>query len=82
MIQSVGIQWEGQQAVHPDRYHTAKAVDADLQRQLNHLDALRSVDLAIPLSGMEIMPAMQLLLQKVIDQLGVDAADVLVHSFC
>ncbi|HOD44376.1 MAG TPA: transporter substrate-binding domain-containing protein [Anaerolineaceae bacterium] len=81
LIQSVGIQWEGQQAVMSilTDITQQKQVDADLQRQLNHLDALRSVDLAI-LSGMEIMPAMQLLLQKVIDQLGVDAADVLVHS--
>lgn len=53
-----------------------KQADAEIRRQLDRLAALRVIDVAIT-SSLDVRLTLDVLLQQVTEQLGVDAADVL-----
>ena len=53
-----------------------KRTESRMQRQLNRLSALRSIDLAIA-SGLDLNLLLSILLDRVIETMRVDAADVL-----
>jgi HD-GYP domain-containing protein (c-di-GMP phosphodiesterase class II) len=53
-----------------------KRADAQIQRQLEQLAALRAIDVAIS-TNLDVRHTLNVLLDQVIGQLGVDAADVL-----
>jgi putative nucleotidyltransferase with HDIG domain len=61
-----------------------KQAEEQTQTQLRRLDALHTVDVAIT-SSLDVQVTLSVLLQQVLDQLGADAADVLLfrpHAQC
>ncbi|MBI9046348.1 MAG: PAS domain S-box protein [Anaerolineaceae bacterium] len=56
-----------------------KVAEEQIQRQLNHLAGLRIVDLAIA-SNMEIAEVLDILMQKTIEELEVDAANLVLRN--
>lgn len=80
-INAVSIEWEGQPAtlnIYTD-IHDRKEAEQKLVMQVERLAALREVDNAI-ISSIELEEVLQKLLQQIIRQLNVDAADVLLFD--
>jgi PAS domain S-box-containing protein len=75
--------WETDQG----QYYTAilrditqrKRVETQIQTQLQHLNALNTIETAIA-SSLDLDRALSVLLEQVITQLGVDAADILIFN--
>ncbi|HPH94627.1 MAG TPA: transporter substrate-binding domain-containing protein [Anaerolineaceae bacterium] len=80
-VNAVFIEWEGQPAtlnIYTD-IHDRKEAEEKLMQQVERLAALREVDNAI-ISSIELEEVLTKLLEQVIKQLDVDAADVLLFD--